>query len=342
MQSPSRRHFTLGLAAVSALAGAGGLAATLRPGLRAIVIGGGPAGAAAALSLRAANPAASVLLVERDPGRLSRAQEGIEGAAFTRPRARADLDALRQAGVGVVLDDVVGIDWASARLSLFSGRTLAFDRLLLAPGTSPRDEAIPGLDAVARHAWPAAWGSAREARRLAGQLAALPERGHVVLRLPAEISHPHAALTRAVDLARHLAAARPAARLTVLDGSATDDLASAFVRAVPNGVAAGVQWRTAADGGIVRAVDARRGLIETDAGGLRADVVNFVPALTAGAIASTAGLVDHSGWCPCDTAGRSSLRRDVLVLGDARKSALRTLAGALRSAEVATKGGLVG
>lgn len=339
MHSLSRRHFTLGLAAASALAAAGGAAIGLRPGERTIVIGGGPAGAGAALALRAAHPTARVLLVERDPGRLAREAEDAAAAAFTRPRAEASLEALKAAGIDVVLDDVVEIDWAAARLALFSNRQLAFDRLLLAPGTGPRDEAIPGLDAVARHAWPAAWGSTREARRLAAQLAALPERGHVVLRLPAgEIGHPQAAVARAVGLARHLAAARPAGRLTVLDGSADDRLARAFAEAAPRGPAAGVTWLTAAEGGIVRAVDARQGLIETDAGRLRADVVNFVPPLRAGEIARTAGLVDATGWCPCDARGRSSLRDGVLVLGDARKSALRTVAGAVQSAQAATRG----
>ncbi|SIS81985.1 FAD-dependent oxidoreductase [Phaeovulum vinaykumarii] len=327
--SLSRRHFTLGLAALSALGTAGGLALRLDPGARAIVVGGGPAGAEAALTLAAANPRASVLLVERDPARLARAAAPV--AAFAPPQADVTLSALRAAGVEVVLDDVTGVDWTAARLALFSGRSLAFDRLVMAPGTAPRPETIAGLDARTRHEWPAAWGSAREARRLSAQLAALPEGGHVVLRLPAEVSHPQVALARAVTLAGAVAA-RPRARLTVLDATGTDRLARAFADVVPAG--ATVAWHGAGKGGVVRAVDARRGLIETDAGALRADVVNFVPPLMAGAIAQGAGLADASGWCPCDGQGRSDLRTAALVLGDARKAARRTLADARRSAQV--------
>ncbi|SNX67686.1 pyridine nucleotide-disulphide oxidoreductase [Cereibacter ovatus] len=335
MHRVSRRQFTLGLVAASALAASGGLAVRLRPGERAIVIGGGPAGAEAALALRAASPGARILLVERDPGRLADGAHDPAAAAFVRPRAEAGLAALKAAGIQVVLDDVVDIDWSAARLALFSNRQLAFDRLLLAPGTAPRDESIPGLDAMARHVWPAAWGSPREARRLAAQLAALPDRGHVVLRLPADVSHPQAAVARAAALAHHLAANRPDARLTVIDASATDDLARAFAQtAAPQGL----RWLTAAQGGVVQAIDAPRGLIETAAGRLKADVVNFVPPLWAGAIARTAGLADDSGWCPCDDRGRSSLRDGALVLGDARKAALRTVGGALCSARIAAKG----
>ncbi|MFQ6774527.1 FAD-dependent oxidoreductase [Cereibacter sphaeroides] len=335
MQSLSRRCFTLGLAAAASLA-AGGAAFALRPGERVLVVGGGPAGAEAALALRAAHPRASVLLVERDPTRLAREPDEAGLAGFLRPRAEAGLAALKAAGVALALDEVVSIDWAAGRAVLFSGRDLAFDRLLLAPGTAPRDEAIPGLDAVARHAWPAAWGNPREARRLLAGLQALPERGHVVLRLPeGKAAHPAAALARALALAGHVAR-RPGARLTVLDGSEGVDLARAFADRAPAEAAARVEWVSAAQGGRVRAVDAQRGLIETEAGPVRADVVNFVPALRAGAIAAAAGLADASGWCPCDAEGRSVLRREALVLGDARKSAPRTVAEALRSARAAT------
>lgn len=333
MHSLSRRQFTLGLFTATALAGVGGVTLSLRPSERVVIVGGGPAGAQAALSLRAANPAASVLLIERDPGRLAREAEAA--AAFTRPRSEATLAALKAAGVEVALDDVTGIDWRAARLDLFSNRSLAFDRLLLAPGTAPRPEAIAGLDAVARHTWPAAWGNDREARRLAGQLAAMPERGHLVLRLPGgEISHPQVALARALDLSQHLATHRPAARFTVLDASATDHLAEAFATAAADrGLGRNVVWLTAAQGATVRSIDARQGLIETDAGQLRADVVNFVVPHAAGEIARSAGLVDGSGWCPCDALGRSALRPEALVLGDARKAAVRTVASARLSAQ---------
>ncbi|AZB57102.1 sulfide dehydrogenase, partial [Cereibacter sphaeroides] len=146
---------------------------------------------------------------------------------------------------------------------------------------------------------------------------------------------PAAALGRALALAGHVAR-RPGARLTVLDGSEGADLARAFADRAPAEAAARVEWVSAAQGGRVRAVDARAGLIETEVGPIRADVVNFVPALRAGTIAAAAGLADASGWCPCDAAGRSVLRREALVLGDARKSAPRTVAEALRSARAAT------
>ncbi|MEM9784435.1 MAG: FAD-dependent oxidoreductase [Pseudomonadota bacterium] len=305
--------------------------AALLPALgreRTIIVGGGPAGAEAALAWRQRRPASAVLLIERDPSRLG---PPSAAAAFERPAAQTGLDTLRSAGVDVALDEAVGVDWPAARLALLSGREIAFDRLVVAPGTAPLAEPIPGLDAAARHRWPAAWGSAREARRLKAGLLALGERAHAVLRLPAALSHPQVALDRAVLLALWLQRQRPSARLTVLDATPDDTLARAFRARFTGPI---VDWRRSDAGGVVLALDAPAGTIETTAGLLRADLVNFVTPRMAGRLAAVAGLADDSGWCPCTADGQSQRRPRTLVLGDARKAALRTVASAELSANL--------
>ncbi|NIY98545.1 sulfide dehydrogenase, partial [Salipiger sp. HF18] len=167
-----------------------------------------------------------------------------------------------------------------------------------------------------RHLWHAARGSAREVLRLQAQLCSLPERGHVVLRLPAQLAQPDAALARVGALAAWLATHRPEARLTVLDGGDGS-----------LGQQGKGRWLRAT----VLSVDTDRGRIETDAGRIEADVVNFVPPQQAGLIARAAGLTDASGWCPCDAGGASRRREGAAIIGDARRDALRTVEGALRS-----------
>ncbi|MEL6980501.1 MAG: sulfide dehydrogenase, partial [Pseudomonadota bacterium] len=93
-------------------------------------------------------------------------------------------------------------------------------------------------------------------------------------------------------------------------------------------IAERVEWRRAGRGGRVLAIDAPSGVIETEAGLIRADVVNFIPAQSAGAIAWEAGLVDSSGWCPCALGGRSIIRPQALIAGDAARRADRTAAAA--------------
>lgn len=317
-------------AALAAGLGAAALPA-FRAGERVAVVGGGPAGAEAAVALAARRPAGSVLLVERDPTRLTRAAAG----AFGRPEAGPDLAALRRAGVEVLVDEADGVDFAERRLVLGSGRRIAWDRLVLAPGAAAMEEGIAGLDAAARHRWPAAWGDAREGRRLAAQLAALPARGHVVLRLPpAEPGDDARHLARALELAGRLAAT--GARLTILDSAPGRDLGPRFAaQAAAGRLGSRARWLPADRGGTVLSVDAGRGRIETAAGPLVVDAANFIPRQGAGRIARLAGLADAGGWCPCDAQGRSTLAPRVSILGDARRGAERSLAGALASARPA-------
>lgn len=322
----NRRQVTLSLVSGLTFAGVAGAARAAHP--RIVVLGGGPAGATAALALKGSDPRADVVLVERDPTRLGRASQPL--GPFQRPGSGLDLDTLTRAGVSVVLDEIVDIDWSAARLEAFSGRRLAYDRLVLAPGTAPLPEDIPGLDARARHMWPAAWGNAREARRLATQLATFPENGQLVLRLPEHVSHPAVAVDRISALARLVGQKGPDARMTVLDASATPTLHDA-ARVQLGGAAfqRHVTWHQSGMGGQVLSVDAAKGLIDTDAGQVRADLVNFVVPHGAGPIARQVGLTDTSGWCPVHADGRSVYRDQVTILGDARRNAVRTVNGAI-------------
>ena len=167
----------------------------------------------------------------------------------------------------------------------------------------------------------------REAARLAAQLAAMPEGGHVVLRLPRDVSHPQVALARLHDLRT----ARPDARLTVLDAARDDSLRTAALGTLA-APAQTLSWHRPGSGGVVLSVDVDRGRLETDAGALVADVVNFVPPRNAGPLAVAAGLTDGTGWCPTDSKGFSTLRDAAVILGDARAEAPRTARSARDSA----------
>lgn len=319
----TRRAFAASiLAGVAGSASAGLLTHRPRGPEHVVIVGGGAAGAEAATVLRASGQIA-VTLIERDPTRLGPCATG----AFAQTGKLTDFVALKTAGVDVVVDEVAAVDWDAARFELFSGRRLSYDRVILAPGTAAQVEPIPGLDARARHLWPAAWGSDREAARLTAQLAALPEGGHVVLRLPNEISHPQVALARIHDLLT----ARPDARLSVLDASPDDRLRRAAIAALPVRTNA-IAWHKPGSGGVVLSIDVDRGRLETDAGAIVADVVNFVPPRNAGSLAIAAGLTNETGWCPTDRNGVSILREEAVILGDARADAIRTVKSACATA----------
>jgi len=302
---------------------------TLPKRAEAVVLGAGPAGAAAALRLATSQAGLNVTLIERDPARFSTG--GLDMAGFTRQNTRLSLQQLKAAGVSILLDTALDVDWTAQRLSLLSGRSIAFDRLYLAPGSAALDENIPGLDARARHMWPAAWGNAREGQRLARSLALMPPAGHVVLRLPRLVSHPEVAARRIGWILQNMPG--PAARLSVLDAGSDPTLRDRALAGEIQAQSARLSWHLAGAGGDVRAVDPSRGQIETDAGLIRADVVNFIPQQAAGHIARTSGLTDTSGWCPVDLDGRSTRKACVSVLGDVRKGAQRTAPAAIESGQ---------
>lgn len=330
MQNSTRRQFlnaTLGGA--TTLAGAS-LIASRGSAEPVAVVGGGPAGINAALGLRLAHPHRQVVLLERDPTRMAQ----VEGTRrpFARPNSGVELKRLRDAGVDLMLDDVRHVDWAAQRLELISGRRVSFGTLVMAPGVAPKSEAIPGYHPRTRHAWPAAWGNAREARRLEQQLSALSPDGHVVLRLPADAGgYPQIAAKRALAIAAYLNRTRPAARLTVLDGGEKSMARTYFEdhREAPG--AKPVAWYTSTSGGTVLSVNADLGQIETTAGRLCADVVNFIVPQGAAPVARLAGLSDASGWCPVDAKGWSTVRPQAVVIGDACKVEGRSMTSASQS-----------
>lgn len=334
MHSLTRRNVLRGAFAAGVGLAAGSAASWLsvrQKISRVLIIGGGPSGAATALALRKARSDAHIVLIEKDPTRIIPTVEAP--SRFMRPNAAAGLKRLRHASVEIALDDIVEIDWQAQSAKGFSGRKFAFDRIVMAPGVGVKDEGIAGYDAVTRHEWPAAWGSPREAKRLQAQLAAMPEAGHVVMRIPeGPVSHPAGLYQHADEIAAFLARAKPGARLTVLDANPESEARRAFLRR--RGAEGGrnhVEWRSATDGGRILAVDSRHGILETSQGRIKADVVNFITAQCAGDIAHMSGLTDASGWCPCAPDQSSRLFANALVVGDAVKIADRSINGAMKS-----------
>lgn len=329
MPDPSRRRFMISALGAGAVLAASSVVARRAAGEPLVIIGAGPSGASAALSLRLAHPDTPVVLVERDPTRLAPRLDRsphLARGVFSRPTGPVDVLRLQEAGVQIVLDDVTGVDWTAQRVDLLSGRTLPFGTLITAPGIAAVEEGIAGFDSVARHLWPAAWGSAREARRLRGQLATMPDNGHVVLRLPPDAGgYARIAAQRALQIVQSTPST---VRLTVLDADPKGRASRVFADQVTAQDRARIAWVGAQAGGRVTSVDAAAGVLTTTAGDMRADVVNFVPRQGAAPIARTAGLVDDSGWCPCDGYGQSLLRPAARVLGDARKTGVRSFAAA--------------
>lgn len=169
--------------------------------MKIVILGAGYAGVTAALRLaRISSRKADVTLVSRDARFVERIRLH-EHAAGRRPKARPIASLLRGSRASFVVGDVAAVDTAARTVTLDDGRSLAWDRLVLALGSRP-DMTAPGAE---EHALAL---DCRCAAELVGRLPELARRrGRVVV--------VGGGLT-GVEAAAELAEAWPDLRVTLL------------------------------------------------------------------------------------------------------------------------------
>jgi len=163
MNSNFNRRDFLRLAGVgivgSAIAGCAGTPEVRKPLARVIVIGGGYGGATAARYLKMwGGGAMEVFLIERSTQFVSCP---LSNLVLGGSRKIEDLTLgyakLRDMGVVVLHDEVIGVDAVKKQISLRKVANLKYDRLIVSPGVDLMHDQIPGYGAEAQkrglHAW---------------------------------------------------------------------------------------------------------------------------------------------------------------------------------------------
>ena len=344
--SPARRRWLrqaslpalgafLGGTGLARLAGAAeGGAAPLPAKARVLVVGGGYGGATVARYLRLfSGGRVEVVLVEPDAAfvscPLSNLVLGGHAALAELTRGYGTLEARH--GVRLVRDTVARIDPAGQTATLASGAVIAWDRLVLSPGVEMLWSEVEGLqDAQQQGRVLQAWKAGAETAALRRQLGAMPDGGTFAIAVP-ELPYrcPPGPYERACQVASYFKAAKPRSKVLVLD--ANDDVTSKpalFKRAWVELYPGMVEYRSGhkavavdttgsaggAAGGVVRFE------VQDD---VRADVLNVLPPMRAGAIAVATGLANaNARWCHVDFLSfESTAARGIHVLGDAVQSA---------------------
>ena len=322
--------------AVGALSGAGlaGCATSSvgAPGVavpasaRVLVVGGGYGGATAAKYLRLlSGQRIDVVLVEPDAAFVSCPMSNL---VLGGQRSLADLTVpydtlVRRHGVTLVRDRVARIDPVQRVAVLASGARIRYDKMVLSPGVEMIWDSVEGAQqANADGRVLQAWKAGPETAALRRQLEAMPDGGVFAIAIPeAPYRCPPGPYERACMVAAYFKAAKPRSKVLVLD--ANPDVTSKpalFKRAWAEQYAGMVEYRpqhkaigvtgAAGGGGTLRFE------IQDD---VRADVLNVLPAMRAGAIAVSTGLANaNARWCQVDYLNfESTAAKHIHVIGDA-------------------------
>ena len=321
-----RREWLAGAAALGGV-GAMGLAGCAGMGgapskARVLVVGGGYGGATAAKYVRKMSGyQVDVVLVEPNEAFVSCP---ISNLVLGGTRTMADITTpyaalAKNHGVRVVKDMVASIDPAKKVAVLASGPTIAYDKMILAPGIDVQLDTVEGLraanaDGRILHAWKAG----PETAALRRQLEAMRDGGVYVLSVPlAPYRCPPGPYERACQVASYFKANKPRSKVIVVD--ANPDVTSKgalFKKAWADRYPGIVEFRP---GHKVVGVDAATMTLKFEVNDdLKADVLNVVPQQRAGAVAVQAGLATaNARWCPIDyLTFESTVAKDIHVIGD--------------------------
>jgi sulfide dehydrogenase [flavocytochrome c] flavoprotein chain len=313
----TRRDAILGIAA--AALGLPSIARAQSAG-RVVVVGGGFGGAACARALKRLDPKIEATLVE--PNRVFTScpfsneviagLREIELQQFGYDRIAAD-------GVTVIAQAARAVNAGARKVTLGDGATLAYDRLVLAPGIDFRFDALEGYDEKASEAMPHAWKAGAQTLLLRKQLEAMDDGGVVAIAVPANPARcPPAPYERASLIAHYLKTKKPRSKVLVLDAKDGFSQQRLFEDAWKEFYGSMIERVSLSQGGRVTSVEPKTNTIVTEFGNYAVQVANVIPPQKAGRIAEIAGVADRTGWCPINPATfASTLMPDIHVIGDA-------------------------
>lgn len=311
-----------GLVAATALFGRRALAQSSTGSAKVVVIGGGPGGATMANALKRGAPDLSVTLVEPAAAYTSCffSNHYIAGLR-TFESITHSYRGLKDLGITVLTDRAAAVDTAARTIALAGGSTLAYDRLIVAPGIDFKFDGIEGYSEAAAEIFPHAWKGGVQSQLLKQQLDEMDDGGVVLLAAPRNpFRCPPGPYERACFIAHHLKTKKPKSKLIIVDPKMAFSKQPVFEEAFAKYYKDVVELHLTndIDDFALAKVDTASREVTTKSGlKVKVAVANIVPDQRAGNIAAVAGLT-KGDWCPVDPKNFSSLlAKDVYVVGDA-------------------------
>jgi NADPH-dependent 2,4-dienoyl-CoA reductase/sulfur reductase-like enzyme len=322
--SLSRRAVLHGTAALGLL-GLGACATTSIPSrAKVVVIGGGYGGATAAKYLRwLSDYKIDVVMIEPQEAFVSCPMSNLvlSGVKQMDYLTTPYTSLSRRHGVTVVRDRAQSVDTRAKTVTLANGPVIGYDKLIVSPGIDLIFNGIEGLQQAQQDGQILqAWKAGAETVALRRQLEAMPDGGVFAITIPEQPYRcPPGPYERASVVAGYFKAHKPRSKVLILD--ANPDVISKgalFKKVWAEQYKGMLEYRSQHR---VTAVDAKAGVIKFDVqDDVKAQVLNVLPAMRAGAIAVQAGLNNQANnrWCGVNYLNfESTAAKDVHVLGDA-------------------------
>ena len=315
----SRRNFLGASAALSATLAAPMVRAQGRP--RVVVIGGGCGGATAARYIaKDSNGEIDVTLIEPNRTYYTCFFSNLYIGNFQ------DYDDLGHSyatlasdyGVNVIHDMAMAVDRDARTVTLASGGSLPYDKLVISPGIDFVEDSVPGWSLADQGTMPHAYKGGTQAALLKAQIEAMPEGGrYAMVAPPNPYRCPPGPYERISMVASLLSQINPTASILIVDPKEKFSKQALFEegwqkhytgmieRIGPDFGAANTEVRPAEMTVIVDGVEEK------------VDACNVIPAQKAGWIAHQAGLTEGN-WAPVmPDSMRSRMDENVFILGDA-------------------------
>jgi len=287
---------------------------------KVVIVGGGVGGATAAKYIRRADASVEVTLIEPNKHYYTCFMSNeVIGGDRTLDSLKFGYDGLAKHGITVVHDTVTAIDAKGHKVTTKGGKSFSYDRCIVSPGISFKDN-IGGYDAAAAERFPHAWKAGPQTAILRKQLEAMADGGTVLIAPPPNpFRCPPGPYERACQIAHYLKAHKPKSKILILDSKDKFSKQGLFTQAWDRHYKGMIEWVKAVDtGGGVKSVDAKAGTVSTEFEEYKPAVANIIPAQVAGSIAKVAGLTDDKGWCPVKgKTFESTIHKDIHVIGDA-------------------------
>lgn len=223
-------------------------------------------------------------------------------------------------GIKTIIGYAQGIDNAKKSVTMADGSSVAYDRLVVAPGIDLKFDSVPGYSEEAAEIAPHAWQAGAQTVLLKSKLDAIENGQNIVMVAPPNPYRCPPGPYERVSMMAHILKKKGLtdSKIIVVDPKEKFSKQGLFQEGWEKHYPGMIEWYgNDIHGGIV-GVDVNAGTVETDLDTFEGALLNVIPGQKAGAIASEGGLTDDSGFCPIVADSmQSTMDENIYVLGDA-------------------------